>query len=63
MDNIKTPKCDSLKTFTQQNRLNDALRLLDGISRLPLRNNTDRADEVRKIYGEAEKTEKFSNNA
>ncbi len=62
MDNIKTLKCDSLRTFTQQSRLNDALRLLEGISRLPLRNNTDRSDEIRKIYGEAEKTEKFSNN-
>ena len=60
MDNIKIPKCDSLKTFTEQSRLNDALRLVEGISRLPLRNNTDRANEIRKIYGEAEKTEKFS---
>ncbi|MBN2456244.1 MAG: hypothetical protein JXB29_06900 [Sedimentisphaerales bacterium] len=33
----------------------DELKLLRGISRLPLKNNSALADEVQRIYGEAKK--------
>jgi len=51
-------KCASTQSYSQQRRLSNALRLLDGISRLPLKNDSERAEQIRRIYGEANKREK-----
>lgn len=51
-------KCDSHKTYVQQQRLSDALKLVEGVSRLPLRNNAQKAAEIRQVYGVAENREK-----
>jgi len=42
----------------KKDRLNESLALLKGISRLPLKNNTELAKKIKKIYGEAEELEK-----
>lgn len=55
-----TKKCEHpIQSCKDRKKLSDALKLLDGISRLPLSNDPDRAEEIQKIFGAAQKKEKF----
>ena len=50
--------CNLTKTLLNEQRLRDSLRLLDGISRLPLESDTELAQKVKVIYGQSEKNGK-----
>jgi hypothetical protein len=39
-------------------KITKALKIMDGISRLPLQTNTGHVTEIKRIFGESEKTEK-----
>jgi len=62
MDNIETyglqNRNASLFTESEKHKLREVLGLLRGIWSLPLENEPEKAEEIRSIFGEAEKREK-----
>ena len=62
MNNIQAgrlPKRASLLSESQQQRLQEALQLMEGLWRLPLENDPKRVEEIKSIYGKAERREKL----
>lgn len=62
MDNTaarRLPQCrTSLLSDSQERRLREALRLMEGLWRLPLETDPMRAEEIKSVYGNAERREK-----
>jgi len=46
-----------MKTYIEQKKLSDSLKLLDGVARLTLGSDPQKTAEIKRIYAEAKKRE------